>query len=110
MASPNRRARRAAKSNNMSENETQPQEINFQQVIDKLSEAVSQLDSFAQVATEKTQDPVLRARLTQSLVLAGTSIEILGGLNAQAKAAEAALKATAEEGAEETPETEESNG
>lgn len=106
MASPNRRAKRAAKSNNMSEKVT---EINFQQVIDGLSKAVSNLDRFAQAATEKTEDPVLRARLTQSLVLAGTSIEILGGLNAQAKAAEAALAATAE-APEDTTETEESNG
>ncbi len=93
MASPNRRARRAAKQNNMS------QELNLDGVIADLNSAVQNLDRFAQAATQDTEDQILRARLTQALVLAGTSVEILGGLNAQAKAAEAAL-ATGQTGEE----------
>ncbi len=85
MASPNRRARRAAKQNNMS------QELNLDGVIADLNSSVQNLDRFAQAATQNTEDQILRARLTQALVLAGTSVEILGGLNAQAKAAEAAI-------------------
>lgn len=88
MASATRRAKRAAKHNNMSENPTT--ELNFGDIINNLNNAVQNLDKFAQAATADSEDQVLRARLTQALVLAGTSIEILGGLNAQAKAAEAA--------------------
>lgn len=85
MASLNRRARRAAKQHNMSE------ELTFDNVIETLNAAVQNLDKFAQAAAADSADNILRARLTQALVLAGTSVEILGGLNAQAKAAEAAL-------------------
>ena len=86
MASANRRAKRAIKRMNMSTE----QELNFEDVIAQLNAAVQNLDKFAQAATADTEDQILRARLTQALVLSGTSIEILGGLNAQAKAAEAA--------------------
>ena len=84
MASATRRARRANKQNNMST------ELNFDDIISSLNAAVQNLDKFAQAATQDSEDNILRARLTQALVLAGTSVEILGGLNAQAKAAEAA--------------------
>ena len=87
MASANRRAKRAIKRMNMS-NKT---ELNFEDIIAQLNAAVQNLDKFAQAATKDSEDQILRARLTQALVLSGTSIEILGGLNAQAKAAEAAL-------------------
>lgn len=85
MASATRRAKRAAKQNNMST------ELNFDDIINGLNAAVQNLDKFAQAATKDSEDNILRARLTQALVLAGTSVEILGGLNAQAKAAEAAI-------------------
>lgn len=85
MASATRRARRANKQNNMST------ELNFDDIINSLNAAVQNLDKFAQAATQGSEDNILRARLTQALVLAGTSVEILGGLNAQAKAAEAAI-------------------
>jgi len=84
MASQSRRARRAQQQNNMST------ELNFDDIISSLNAAVQNLDKFAQAATQDSEDNILRARLTQALVLAGTSVEILGGLNAQAKAAEAA--------------------
>lgn len=95
MASANRRAKRAIKRMNMS-NKT---ELNFEDIIAQLNDAVQNLDKFAQAATKDSDDQILRARLTQALVLGGTSIEILGGLNAQAKAAEAAL-ATGQTGEE----------
>ena len=85
MASQSRRARRAQQQNNMSA------ELNFDDIINGLNAAVQNLDKFAQSATAGSEDNILRARLTQALVLAGTSVEILGGLNAQAKAAEAAI-------------------
>jgi len=85
MASQSRRARRAQQQNNMST------ELNFDDIINGLNAAVQDLDKFAQAATKDSEDNILRARLTQALVLAGTSVEILGGLNAQAKAAEAAI-------------------
>ena len=85
MASATRRARRAQQQNNMST------ELNFDDIINGLNAAVKNLDKFAQAATQDSDDNILRARLTQALVLAGTSVELLGGLNAQAKAAEAAL-------------------
>lgn len=65
-------------------------EITLDGVIDDLQEATIQLDQFAQAATKETEDPVLRARMTQCLVLAGTALEILGGLNVAVKAADAA--------------------
>jgi len=70
-------------------------EITLDGVIEDLRAATNQLDQFAQAATEKTDDQVLRARMTQCLVLAGTSLEILGGLNVAAKAAAAAQEAEA---------------
>ena len=79
---------------------SESKELTFQGVINDLNTAVSQLDQFAQAATEGSEDQVLRARLTQALVLGGTSIEILTGLNAQAKAAAAAAEATPEAEAE----------
>jgi len=85
MASATRRARRANKQNNMST------DLNFDEIINSLNAAVQNLDKFAQAATQDSDDNILRARLTQALVLAGTSVELLGGLNAQAKAAQAAL-------------------
>jgi len=66
-------------------------EITLDGVIADLNSAVQNLDAFAQAATKDTDDQILRARLTQALVLAGTSVEILGGLNAQAKAAAQAI-------------------
>ena len=95
MASATRRAKRANK-NNM-ENE-----INLEGVIERLSTAVETLDRFAQEAVSDNEDQVLRARFTQAIILAGTSLEILGGLSAQAKAAVAAQSVN--------PETSENNG
>lgn len=89
MASATRRAKRANK-NNM-ENE-----INLEKVIEKLSTAVETLDRFAQEAVSDNEDNVLRARFTQAIILAGTSLEILGGLSAQAKAAVAAQSVNSE--------------
>ena len=66
-------------------------EITLDGVIADLNSAVQNLDAFAQAATKDTDDQILRARLTQALVLAGTAVEILGGLNAQAKAAAQAI-------------------
>jgi len=83
MASATRRAKRANK-NNMEK------EINLDGVIEQLSAATGSLDRFAQAATEGSEDQILRARFTQAIVLAGTSLEILGSLSAQAKAAAAA--------------------
>jgi hypothetical protein len=66
-------------------------EITLDGVIAELNSAVQNVDAFAQAATKDTEDQILRARLTQALVLAGTAVEILGGLNAQAKAAAQAM-------------------
>jgi len=87
MASATRRARRANKQNNMSNENT----LNLDGIVTELNAAVTNLDRFAQAATKDNDDAILRARMTQALVLAGTAVELLGGLNAQAKAAEAAI-------------------
>lgn len=68
-------------------------ELNLDGVITDLQAATNQLDQFAQAATADSEDQVLRARMTQCLVLAGTALEILGGLNVAAKAAAAAQEA-----------------
>ena len=70
-------------------------EITLDGVIADLQTATNQLDQFAQAATKDNEDQVLRARMTQCLVLAGTALEILGGLNVAAKAAAAAQEAEA---------------
>ncbi len=70
-------------------------EITLDGIVADLQAATNQLDQFAQAATADSNDQVLRARMTQCLVLAGTALEILGGLNAQAKAAAAAQEAEA---------------
>ena len=73
------------------------EELNLNKVVQDLQSATNNLDKFAQAANSKVEDNVLRARFTQCLVLIGTGLEILGGINAQATAAAAAKEeATAE--------------
>ena len=94
MASNSRRARRAKTKVNMT----------LEQIVADLNSAVQQLDSFAQqVASEEGTNPAVIARLTQGIVLAGTSVEIVSGL-AQAERMAAAAQATVVE-----PETDETS-
>lgn len=87
MASNSRRARRAKTKVNMT----------LEQIVADLNSAVQQLDSFAQqVASEEGTNPAVIARLTQGIVLAGTSVEIVSGL-AQAERMAAAAQAVATE-------------
>lgn len=72
-------------------------EINLDAVINDIKASTNQLDQFAQAATADNDDQVLRARMTQCLVLCGTALEILGGLNVAAKAAAAAQEAETNE-------------
>jgi len=72
MASAARRARRA-KARTM---------INLDSVLAKLNEAATELDSITQqIAGNPEAERAVVARLTQGVVLAGTAVEILGGLN-----------------------------
>jgi hypothetical protein len=72
MASASRRARRA-------KNRTM---INLDSVLAKLNEAATELDSITQqIAGNPDSERAVVARLTQGVVLAGTAVEILGGLN-----------------------------
>lgn len=75
-------------------------EVNLDGVIADLQAATGQLDGFAQAATADNDDQVLRARMTQCLVLCGTALEILGGLAVAAKAAKAQEEAAAAAGSD----------
>lgn len=56
--------------------------INLDSVLAKLNEAATELDSITQqVAGNPEAERAVVARLTQGVVLAGTAVEILGGLN-----------------------------
>ena len=86
--------------------------INLDSIVAKLNEAASELDSLTQqLANNPETERAVIARLTQGVVLAGTSVEILGGLNNALKFAEQAAQSS--EGSDtdvDTPETEENNG
>lgn len=92
MASNSRRARRAKSKVNMT----------LEQIVADLNSAIGQLDNFAQqAASDETTNRAVVARLTQGVVLAGTAIEILGGLVQAEKMAEAAAAATTEDSTDE---------
>jgi hypothetical protein len=92
MASNSRRARRAKSKVNMT----------LEQIVADLNSAIGQLDNFAQqAAADETTNRAVVARLTQGVVLAGTAIEILGGLVQAEKMAEAAAAATTEDSTDE---------
>ena len=94
MASISRRARRAKSNTKV--------HMTLEQIVADLNSAVQQLDNFAQqVANEPGTNPAVIARLTQGIVLAGTSVEIVSGL-AQAERMAAAAQADAESTEEET--------
>jgi hypothetical protein len=56
--------------------------INLDSVLAKLNEAATELDSITQqIAGNPDSERAVVARLTQGVVLAGTAVEILGGLH-----------------------------
>lgn len=88
MASAARRARRK-----------QPK-MTLESILAELNASISKLDSFAQQAhADEATNPGVTARLTQTIILAGTATEILGGLVQAEKMAE--LRAQADETTEE---------
>jgi len=78
MASASRRARRKIKPINMT----------LETILADLNSATGKLDNYAQQVSAEDATPALIARLTQTIVLAGTATEILGGLVQSAKIAE----------------------
>lgn len=67
--------------------ETEPQELTLGQIVEGLQDAANKLDVYTQAVVAEGADQIVRARLTQCLVLAGTSLEILNGLAVAATAA-----------------------
>lgn len=68
-------------------NETETQELTLGQIVEGLQDAANKLDVYTQAVVAEGADQIVRARLTQCLVLAGTSLEILNGLAVAATAA-----------------------
>jgi len=56
--------------------------INLDYVVAQLNDAATELDNLTQqIAANPETERAVVARLTQGVVLAGTAVEILGGLN-----------------------------
>ena len=63
--------------------------INLDYVVAQLNQAATELDNLTQqIANNPDTERAVVARLTQGVVLAGTAVEILGGLNNALKFAE----------------------